>query len=86
MHLQNGPLNDCDKAGLKRAYSLQAPVLQLQKLSNSTGCPLNVSQRNPDQAHWGNHLQKIDMSLLKKQSQRQQIGWSGSTGPGDAVV
>jgi murein DD-endopeptidase MepM/ murein hydrolase activator NlpD len=84
MHLQNGPLNDCDKAWTETVPTLKDSILTNYKhYLNSTGCPLNVSQRNPDQAHWGKSSQKINMSLLGQTvTAGQQIAWSGSTGPG----
>jgi len=84
MHLRNGPLNDCDKA-----WSLTVPTLDGTNLTNyknylnSTGCPLTVAQRNPDQPHWGTNSQKINMALLNTTvAAGQVIGWAGSTGPG----
>lgn len=84
MHLQNSPLNDCDKA-----WSVTVPTLTGSNLTNyknylnSTGCPLDKTKRNPDEPHWGKSTQKIDMTLLGKTvAAGQQIAWSGSTGPG----
>ena len=84
MHLQNDPLNDCDKA-----WNITVPKLSgtwltnYENYLNHTGCPVDKSQRNPDESHWGKSSQKIDMSLLNKNvAAGQAIAWSGSTGPG----
>jgi murein DD-endopeptidase MepM/ murein hydrolase activator NlpD len=88
MHMQNGPLNDCSKAwnvSVPKIYNSNDNTIQnnYKHYLNSTGCPENVSQRNPDVAYWGKSSQKIDMSLLNKTvTAGQVIGWSGSTGPG----
>ena len=88
MHLQNGPLHDCDAA-----WSLTVPTLKDENGAyiktnykyylNHTGCPADKTQRNPDAAHWGKESQKIDQSLLNTTvTAGQVIGWAGSTGPG----
>ncbi len=88
MHLQNGPLHDCDAA-----WSLTVPTLKdddnvkyktnYKHYLNSTGCPADKTQRKPDIPHWGKESQKIDASLLNTTvSAGQVIGWAGSTGPG----
>ena len=84
MHLQNGPLNDCDKAWTETVPTLHDSLLTNYKhYLNSTGCPLDKNQRNPDVAHWGKSSEKIDISLLGTTvTAGQQIAWSGSTGPG----
>lgn len=84
MHLQNGPLTDCDNAWTKTIPTLQdSALLAYKSYLNATGCPLNVSQRNPTVANWGKSSQKIDNTLLGKTVTAGQIvAWAGSTGPG----
>jgi murein DD-endopeptidase MepM/ murein hydrolase activator NlpD len=88
MHLQNGPTNDCGKAwsvSVPQIYNADDNSNQVnyKHYLNSTGCPEDASQRNPDVAHWGKNSQKIDMSLLNKTvTAGQVIGYAGSTGPG----
>jgi murein DD-endopeptidase MepM/ murein hydrolase activator NlpD len=88
MHLQNGPSNDCSKAwniSVPKIYNSKDNSIQnnYKHYLNSTGCPEDVSQRNPNVNYWGKNSQKIDMSLLNKNvTAGQVIGWSGSTGPG----
>lgn len=88
MHLQNGPTNDCSKAWditVPKIYNADDNTAQnnYKNYLNSTGCPLDVSQRSPDIPHWGKNSQKIDMTLLNTNvAAGQTIGWAGSTGPG----
>ncbi len=83
MHLQNGPLTDCNNAWTKTVPTLSGATLTNYKTYlKNTGCPLNGT-RNPTVANWGMESQKIDMSLLgKKVTAGQVIAWAGSTGPG----
>jgi len=84
MHLQNGPLNDCNKAWTKTVPNLSGSQLTNYKAYlNGTGCPSDVNQRNPTVVNWGTNSKKIDASLLGKTvAAGQAIAWSGSTGPG----
>jgi murein DD-endopeptidase MepM/ murein hydrolase activator NlpD len=88
MHLQNGPSNDCSKSWsitVPKIYNADDNTVQnnFKNYLNSTGCPLDASQRNPDIPHWGKTSQKIDMTLLNQTvTAGQAIGWAGSTGPG----
>jgi hypothetical protein len=84
MHLQNGPANDCDAAWSKTVPTLKhANLANYKSYLNATGCPLDKTQRSPDEPHWGKESQKINMSLLNtKVTAGQVIGWAGSTGPG----
>jgi murein DD-endopeptidase MepM/ murein hydrolase activator NlpD len=84
MHLQNDPAHDCDAAWTQTIPTLNATDQTAYKAYlNSTGCPLNKSQRHPDPAYWGKSSQKIDTTLLGKTvAAGKQVAWSGSTGPG----
>jgi murein DD-endopeptidase MepM/ murein hydrolase activator NlpD len=84
MHLQNGPLTDCNSAWTKTVPTLTGSTLTNYKTYlNGTGCPQNTSQRSPTEANWGKSTQKINTSLLGTQvTAGQAIAWAGSTGPG----
>ncbi len=94
MHLQNGPLTDCQSAWTK---TVPSPVVRAEDVAaykiylNNTGCyedkkDTKPSERNlskPKEDYWGMDEKKIDMSLLGKTvAAGQVIAWSGSTGPG----
>lgn len=83
MHLQNGPLTDCNNAWTKTVPTLTGSTLTNYKTYlNGTGCPLNGT-RNPTEANWGKASQKIDATLLGKTvTAGQLIAYAGSTGPG----
>ncbi|HYK46213.1 MAG TPA: T9SS type A sorting domain-containing protein [Parafilimonas sp.] len=84
MHLQDGPLHDCDKAWTETVPTLSGSTLTNYKTYlNNTGCPLDKTQRNPTVANWGKNSQKIDHTLLNTTvTAGQQVAWAGSTGPG----
>ena len=89
MHLRNGKDNDC-----KIAWSTTVPILEgrsdlikekneYKEHLNTTSCPLIVSERNPNEDHWGTNQQKIGSGLLGKQVDRGSfLAWAGNTGPG----
>ena len=83
MHLQNGPLTDCNNAWTKTVPTLSGSTLTNYKTYlNNTGCP-ERGLRNPTVANWGKESQKINSALLgQKVTAGQLIAWAGSTGPG----
>jgi hypothetical protein len=60
MHLQNGPLTDCNNAWTKTVPNLSGSTLPNYKAYlNGTGCPLDVNQRSPTVANWGKQSRKL---------------------------
>lgn len=82
MHLQNGPLTDCNNSWTKSLPALGSNAqANFRTYLNNTGCPEDTSKRKPLVANWGKESQKIKASLLgQKVTAGQLIAWSGSTG------
>jgi murein DD-endopeptidase MepM/ murein hydrolase activator NlpD len=92
MHVRNGADNDCSVAWSKSQPTLNQAAndptrVKYETHLKNTGCPLKVSDRNPDVGWWGTNAQKISRSLLGKTVQAGDvIGWAGSTGPGGSAA
>ncbi|NII27080.1 M23 family metallopeptidase [Pseudoflavitalea sp. X16] len=92
MHVRNGADNDCSVAWSKSQPTLNQAAndptrVKYETHLKNTGCPLKVSDRNPDVGWWGTNAQKISSNLLGKTVQAGDvIGWAGSTGPGGSAA